>query len=187
MKRIILSLTLLFCGISTISAEDNYASSPEEEYLVVSIIDTEMSDPLKKKMKNWQKIEKNDMFALSTEQALQLKNYLNTKGKKQMKRGQILFWTGLAWPLVGGLASGLTGSGIPAGISAGLGVGQMVWGYMEMSSARQKLDNSRLIIVSIPMQQYNIGNSISTELGVSVIQDQWHNDTAIGPKISINF
>ena len=47
--------------------------------------------------------------------------------------------------------------------------------------------NSRLIIVSIPMQQYNIGNSISTELGVSVIQDQWHNDTAIGPKISINF
>ena len=187
MKKIILSLALLYCGIASVSAEDNYALFSEEGYVSDYVINAEMNDPLKKKMKNWQKIEKNDMFALSTEQALQLKNYLNTKGKKQMKRGQILIWTGLAWPLVGGLASGLTGSGIPAGISAGLGVGQMVWGYMEMSSARQKLDNSRLIIVSIPMQQYNIGNSISTELGVSVIQDQWHNDTAIGPKISINF
>lgn len=187
MKKIILSLALLCCGIASVSAEDNYALSSEEGYVSDYVINAEMNDPLKKKMKNWQKIEKDDMFALSTEQALQLKNYLNTKGKKQMKRGQILFWTGLAWPLVGGLASGLTESGIPAGISAGLGVGQMVWGYMEMYSARQKLDNSRLIIVSIPMQQYNIGNSISTELGVSVIQDQWHNDTAIGPKISINF
>lgn len=187
MKRIILSLTLLFCGISTISADDNYASSPEEEYLVVSIIDTEMSDPLKKKMKNWQKIDQNDMFALSTEQALQLKNYLNAKGKKQMKRGRILFWTGLAWPMVGGLLGGATGSGVPAGISAVLGVGQMVWGYMDMSSARQKLDNSRLIIVSVPVQQIDISNDVSTQLGMTVIRDQWSNEVSIGPKLSISF
>ncbi|MCR5270860.1 MAG: hypothetical protein K6D91_07575 [Prevotella sp.] len=187
MKKIILSLALFFCGITTISAEDNYTASPEEDFIVVSTINTEMGDPLKKKMKNWQKIEKNDMFALSTEQALQLKNYLNTKGKKQMKRGQILFWTGLAWPIVGGLVSGLTGSAIPAGISAGLGIGQMTWGYMDMYGARQKLDNSRLIIVNVPLLQFDHDNGVSTKLGLGITEDQWRKDMAIGPKISFVF
>ena len=187
MKKIILSLALLCCGIASVSAEDNYALSSEEGYVSDYVINAEMNDPLKKKMKNWQQIEKEDMFALSTEQALQLKSYLEKKGGKQMKRGRILFWSGLAWPIVGGLVSGLTGSAIPAGISAGLGIGQMTWGYMDMYGARQKLDNSRLIIVNVPLLQFDHDNGVSTKLGLGITEDQWRKDMAIGPKISFVF
>lgn len=149
--------------------------------------DIEMGDPLKKRMKEWQKIDEKDMDALSTEQARELKNYLEREGEKQMKRGRILFWTGLAWPVIGGVAGGATQSGVVAGICAGLGIGQMAWGYMEMIGGRQKLDNSRLVIVSVPVQKTTFSNDISAQLGMGVMQDQLSHGMSIGPTLTLSF
>ena len=149
--------------------------------------DIEMGDPLKKRMKEWQKIDEKDMDALSTEQARELKNYLEREGEKQMKRGRILFWTGLAWPVIGGVTSGVTKSGVIAGVCAGLGIGQMAWGYMEMIGGRQKLDNSRLVIVSVPVQKTTFSNDISAQLGMGVMQDQLSHGMSIGPTLTLSF
>ena len=91
---------LLFCSVlsATAWAENNPevandvkidVCQPEEE--VVLWDNTVTGNPLKKQMKQWQKIDQQDMTALSTEQAVALKTYLADAGEKQIKRGRILF------------------------------------------------------------------------------------------------
>jgi hypothetical protein len=187
-------ISIVFCmamgfALPTWSNNENEEMSTCIEVLSESqpVNDIEMGNPLKKRMKEWQKIDEKDMDALSTEQARELKDYLERAGNKQMKRGRILFWTGLAWPVVGGVVGGVSKSGVVAGICAGLGIGQMAWGYMDMIGGREKLDNSRLVIVSVPVQKTTISNDISAQLGMGVMQDQLSHGISIGPAITFSF
>ena len=184
---------LLFCSVlsATAWAENNPevandvkidVCQPEEE--VVLWDNTVTGNPLKKQMKQWQKIDQQDMTALSTEQAVALKTYLADAGEKQIKRGRILFWTGLAWPVLGGVLGGVTDSKVLIGVCGGLGVAQISWGLLDMMNGRTKIDNARKVIVSTPPPGY-YGDDLQIQLNADA--SRWQANFIVGPTLSFSF
>ena len=176
MRRINIILgVLLFCSVlsATAWAENNPevandvkidVCQPEEE--VVLWDNTVTGNPLKKQMKQWQKIDQQDMTALSTE------------------RGRILFWTGLAWPVLGGVLGGVTDSKVLIGVCGGLGVAQISWGLLDMMNGRTKIDNARKVIVSTPPPGY-YGDDLQIQLNADA--SRWQANVIVGPTLSFSF
>ena len=198
-----LFLILSFCLSVTITAwadnGDEQAAAPStvtvEATEAVEALLAEMNrggDPMKKRWK-YLVAHQDD---LSTPDAINLKKWLDRTGNKQMKRGNILFWTSLLWPLVGGVTVSAIGvkddnEGLRTGIAiasvGAMGV-QMVWGLIDQKSARKKLDQSRLIIVQTPIPGATFGNeNYQALLGVGLMRDNMSQSYGIGPSLTVNF
>lgn len=170
MKRLLFAIALLICATMTVQA----------------------GDPLKKMMKYWYEVDQKDPEALSTEQALQLKGYLEKASKKQKKRGKILFWSSFGWfvpTTIIGLTVDEGAQKAVIGAGCALFAGQMTWGYVDLLGARQKKDKSRLVIASAPMPipDIHIGDGMTAELGLGICRDNLNNQLGLGPSLVIHF
>ena len=184
---------------ASVKAETTELTAVEEADAAAELAATaEMSfmeftkDPMKKRWK-YMVANQDD---LGTEEAIQLKNWLDKAGHKQMKRGNILFWSSLLWPVACAVAVSAIGveddnAGERTAIAvAGVSVfcGQMVWGLLETNSARKKLDQSRLIIVQAPLPGVTFGNeNYMAQLGMGVMRDAVSHDVGLGPSLRISF
>lgn len=192
-QRIIILITLGLMATATSWAENHLeavasneteTAQPETGYDLGTA--TELGNPVKKQMKEWKKIDQEDITALSTEQAMALRTYLADKGEKQRKRGKILFWTAFAWPIAAGLLGGATNSTALIIGCTGVGVGQMAWGYVDMLNGRMNNDASRKVIVSEPAtlpDQYD--HLLVEQLQRNAMR--WQSDVRMGPSLTINF
>ncbi len=157
-----------------------------------SALELNSGDPMKKRWK-YLVAHQDD---LSTPEATNLKNWLNRTGNKQMNRGTILFWSSLAWPVIGGVVVSAIGvkddnEGQRLAIAMGsvglMGV-QMTWGLIDQAKARKKLDQSRLIIVQAPVPGATFGNeNYLAQLGIGLMRDNMTQSYGFGPSISVNF
>lgn len=157
-----------------------------------SALELNSGDPMKKRWK-YLVAHQDD---LSTPEATNLKNWLNRTGNKQMNRGTILFWSSLAWPVIGGVVVSAIGvkddnEGQRLAIAMGsvglMGV-QMTWGLIDQAKARKKLDQSRLIIVQAPVPGATFGNeNCLAQLGIGLMRDNMTQSYGFGPSISVNF